>query len=175
MSRAAIAQALWSQTLWSQALWSRWAIAGALALLLPASPARAQEVQTILAQPVWWVAGVCVGVDQCGFCQASAGSAADGDIALHVSSDEEVSVTAENKTGAGATLVVGTRNFALAGPEDERFSAAKADAAGIIDALQHAPEATLHFAGDADDATYRYDLAEFPKAYAAMLKACRRP
>jgi len=145
-------------------------------LLLAVVPARAQEVQTILAQQVWWVSGVCVGVDQCGFCSASAGAEADKEVSLHVSSEDEVSVMAAGKTGTdAATLAIGSHSFTLAGPVDDRFSAAKADAGGILQAMQQETGATLHFDGDAATATYRYDLAEFPKAYAAMLRACRRP
>ena len=145
-------------------------------LLLPMLPAAAQEPMTILAQKEWSVRGVCVGLDQCGFCAASDLSQAG--IALRVEPPKEVSVSLSDRPGvSAAVLEIGAESFALSpdengGPGDSgHFAAPDVDGARIIQALRHAPSLTLRLSGD-PSAPYRYSLEEFPKAYAAILKAC---
>jgi hypothetical protein len=145
-------------------------------LLLPMLPAAAQEPMTILEQKEWSVHGVCVGLDQCGFCWASDQSQAG--IALRVEPPKAVSVSLSDRPGvSAAVLEIGTESFTLTpdengGPgESGHFAAPDADVPRIIQALRHAPSLTLRLSGD-PAAPYRYSLEEFPKAYAAILKAC---
>ncbi len=146
-------------------------------LLLPMLPAAAQEPMTILEQKEWSVGGVCVGLDQCGFCAATDVSQAG--IAVRVEPPKGVSVALTDHPGVSAVLLeIGPERFALAPSEDlgpgesGHFSASDADGAKIIQALRQAPGLTLSLPGDASAQPYRYSLEEFPKAYAAILKAC---
>ena len=145
-------------------------------LLLPMLPAAAQEPMTILEQKEWSVGGVCVGLDQCGFCAANDVSQAG--IALRVEPPKEVSVALSDHPGVSAVLLeIATASFTLApsedvGPESGHFAAGDAEAGKIIQALLREPNLTLRLSGDASAQPYRYSLEEFPKAYAAILKAC---
>jgi hypothetical protein len=146
-------------------------------LLLPMAPAGAQEPMTILAQKEWSVGGVCVGLDQCGFCAAS--DLSQPGIALRVQPPKDVSVSLSDHPGVtSAALEIGTESFALTpdenvGPgESGRFAAADAEAGKIIQALRRESSLTLRLSGDPSAQPYRYSLEEFPKAYAAILKAC---
>jgi hypothetical protein len=146
-------------------------------LLLPMLPAAAQEPMTILAQKEWSVRGVCVGLDQCGFCAAT--DVSQPGIALRVEPPGEVSAALSDHPGVGAVrLEIGSERFTLApsealGPgESGDFAASAADGAKIVQALRQAPSLTLILSGDPSAQTYRYGLEEFPKAYAAILKAC---
>ena len=40
--------------------------------------------------------------------------------------------------------------------------------------MQHEKTLTVRFEGDQPTARHKYSLAEFPKAYAAIMRACRR-
>jgi hypothetical protein len=145
-------------------------------LLLPMLPAAAQEPMTILEQKEWSVRGVCVGLDQCGFCAATDVSQAG--VALRVEPPRDVSVSLSDHPGvSAAVLEIGAESFALtpsesAEPGESGFDASHADGAKIIQALRHAPGLTLRLSGDPAAPSYRYSLEEFPKAYAAILKAC---
>ena len=146
-------------------------------LLLPMLPAAAQEPMTILEQKEWSVRGVCVGLDQCGFCAANDVSQAG--IALRVEPPGDVSVALSDHPGVSAVLLeIGTASFALApsesvGPgESGHFAASEAEAAKIIQVLLRESNLTLRLSGDASAQPYRYSLEEFPKAYAAIRKAC---
>src|SRR4029077_15685719 len=101
-------------------------------LLLPMLPAAAQEPMTILEQKEWSVHGVCVGLDQCGFCWASDQSQAG--IALRVEPPKAVSVSRAARPGvSAAVLESGTESFTLTpdengGPgESGHFAAPDAD------------------------------------------------
>jgi hypothetical protein len=146
-------------------------------LLLPMLPAGAQEPMTILEQKEWSVGGVCVGLDQCGFCAATDVSQAG--VALRVEPPRDVSVSLSDHPGvSAAVLEIGTGSFALvpsdsAGPgESGRFAAGDAEASKIIQAMRREQSLTIRLAGAPSAAAYRYSLEEFPKAYAAILKAC---
>ena len=75
-------------------------------------------------------------------------------------------------------LEIGTASFALAPSENVvpgesgQFSASEAEAGKIIQALLRESNLTLRLSGDASAQPYRYSLEEFPKAYAAIRKAC---
>ena len=146
-------------------------------LLLPMLPAAAQEPMTILAQKEWSVGGVCVGLDQCGFCAAT--DVSQPGIALRIEPPGDVSAALSDHPGVNAVrLDIGAERFALVpgenlGPgESGHFAASDVDGAKIIQALRHAPSLTLSLSGDPSAQPYRYGLEEFPKAYAAILKAC---
>jgi hypothetical protein len=146
-------------------------------LFLPMLPAGAQEPMTILEQKEWPARGVCVGLDQCGFCWATDVSQAG--VALRVEPPKDVSVSLSDHPGVtSATLEIGAESFALTPRESTdpsesgRFAAGDAEGAKIIQALRREPSVTLRLSGDPAPPSYRYSLEEFPKAYAAILKAC---
>jgi hypothetical protein len=138
-------------------------------LLAAATPSRAQEPRTILNQKDWWVAGVCVGLDQCGFCTATDGVQ---DVLLRVEPPKEVSVTMPpDRPAAGVVLEIGPRSITLERGEGDSFQAVGRQAREIIQAMRHEANLTLRVTADPPMA-YRYELADFPQAYAAILKSC---
>ena len=146
-------------------------------LFLPMLPAGAQEPMTILEQKEWPARGVCVGLDQCGFCWATDVSQAG--VALRVEPPQDVSVSLSDHPGVtSATLEIGAEAFALTPSESTdpsesgRFAAGDGEAGKIIQAMRRELNLTLRLSGDASARPYRYSLEEFPKAYAAILKAC---
>jgi hypothetical protein len=139
-------------------------------LLLPAA-ALAQEPMTILAQKEWSVGGVCIGPDRCGFCTAT-DAAADG-TTLRVQPPRAVSlVLPEGRSASAAALAVGGEEITLARGDDGGFAASEADGARIIQAMRRTAGLGLRLGEGAASRSYRFDLAAFPRAYAAMLKAC---
>ena len=140
-------------------------------LLLSAPPAFAQEPMTILDQPHWRVAAVCVGLNQCGFCNAT--DAAEDDVTLRVQPPKDVSLgLPEGWTVSTAMLTIGSERFILTNPDGQGFAATAADGSRIIQAMRREAFLTLQLGeGDASRSD-RYGLEAFPKAYAAMLKAC---
>ena len=122
---------------------------------------------SILEQKHWWVGAVCVGVDQCAFCNAA--DAADDGTTLRVQPPAEVSLTLpEGVSASAAVLAIGGERLAFARGDDGDFAASAADGARIIQAMRR--DATLTM--QVDGRSYNYSLGSFPKAYAAMLKAC---
>jgi hypothetical protein len=146
----------------------------ALALAgLPAGavPARAQEVETILEQMEWRASGVCVGADQCGACTAT-DAAADG-ILLRVTPPNGVSVEIPRDSKAtAAALDFGSLSFTLRRTDAGKFESAGDDGNKIIQVMRNEPGLALRLLGDPVTTPFRYRLDEFPKAYAAILKAC---
>jgi len=140
-----------------------------ICLLIGSAPTGAQEPVTILNQTHWWVTGGCVGVDQCGFCTATDSIQ---EVLLRVEPPKDVSVSMPpNRPTSGVLIEIGPRSFTLGRGEGGSFQAAGAEAREIIQALRHETSLTLHLTAD-PPATYRYNLANFPKAYAAILRAC---
>jgi hypothetical protein len=134
---------------------------------LSTAPVLAQEHMSILDQNHWWVGAVCVGVNQCAFCNAA--DAADDGTTLRVQPPAEVSLTLPEGASAGAaTLAIGSERLAFAKGDDGDFAATAADGARIIQAMRR--EASLRL--QVDGRSYDYSLDSFLKAYAAMLKAC---
>jgi hypothetical protein len=139
-------------------------------LVLPAAPLAAQEPMTLLSQKEWSAAGVCVGLDQCGFCSARAASRAG--ISLEVAPPDAVSVTIDGATATTtAAIEIGPARFGLIAG-DRRFVAARSDGRQIIEAMRREPTLVLRLEGDPAAKSYSFGLAEFPQAYAAILRAC---
>jgi hypothetical protein len=137
-------------------------------------PARAQEVATILSHKEWRVAGVCVGVDQCGFCWIT--NNLHQAAFLDVRPPREVSAVIPNSQGkTPVSLEVGQQTFTLASKDGDTFGAEVADSSRVIEAMQHEETLTLRLGSAPPAARYQYSLAEFPRVYAALLKACRIP
>jgi len=67
-----------------------------------------------------------------------------------------------------ATLAIGGERLAFARRDDGDFAVTAADGARIIQAMRRESLLTLQL----DGRSYDYSLDSFPKAYAAMLKAC---
>ena len=135
--------------------------------LLSTAPVLAQEPVSILEQKHWWVGAVCVGLNQCAFCNAA--DAADDGTTLRVQPPADVSLTLpEGVSASAATLAIGGERLAFARGDDGDFAASAADGARIIQAMRR--DATLTM--QVDGRSYNYSLGSFPKAYAAMLKAC---
>ena len=136
------------------------------------APARSQEVATILSNKEWRVAGVCVGVDQCGFCWIA--NNLYPATSLEIRPPREVSVLIpDGRDKTPVILEIGQQTFSLAPKDDDTFGATEADGSRIIDAMQQAVSLTLRVGNAASAARYEYGLAEFPRVYAALLKACR--
>ena len=135
--------------------------------LLSTAPVLAQEPMTILEQKHWWVGAVCIGVNQCAFCNAA--DAAEDGTTLRVQPPAEVSLSLpEGVSASAAALAVGKEHLAFAKGDDGDFAAKAGDGAQIIQAMRR--EASLRL--QLDGRSYDYSLESFPKAYAAMLKAC---
>jgi hypothetical protein len=150
-------------------------------LIALALPAWAQEVQSILNQAEWSVGGVGIS-DQFGTCAATDASHSDADIWLQVTETpsqgiiNEVSVMHPGDPQAtAATLQVGSERFVLGVTEGERFSSAASDGGRIVAAMLKNASLTLQFEGVSAPKPYSYDLAEFPAAYAALVKHCHAP
>jgi hypothetical protein len=138
-------------------------------LFLGAASSGAQEPMTILDQKEWWVAGICLGRDQCGFCAASD---IVQKVSLRVEPPKAVSVAIPpDRPAAGVLVEIARQTFTLARGEDGSFQATGTAGREIIRAMRHGPSLTLRVTTDPPIA-YRYSLADFPKAYAAILKAC---
>jgi hypothetical protein len=140
------------------------------ALLLRAAPLVAQEPITFLNQKEWSASGVCVGLYQCAFCSARDGTQAG--VSLEVAPPDDVSVTIDGATAATTVAIeIGSARFDLiAGAR--RFTASRTNGRRIIEAMRRAPSLVLRRDGDPAATSYSYDLAEFPAAYAAIVKAC---
>ena len=135
--------------------------------LLSTAPVLAQEPVSILEQKHWWVVAVCVGVNQCGFCNAA--DAADDGTTLRVQPPADVSLSLpEGVSASSAALDIGGERLDFARGDDGDFAATAADGARIIQAMRR--EASLRL--QVDGRSYDYSLDSFPNAYAAMLKAC---
>lgn len=154
---------------------------GAAVIALSAA-ARAQEVVTILNQTEWSVAGVGIGADQYGTCAATDASRADASIWLQVTETpghaifNEVSVMYPGDAQAtAATLQIGADRFVLAMTDGDRFVSAAGDGGKIVAAMLKAAGLTLQFEGVSAPKPYSYDLAEFPKAYEALVQHCHAP
>lgn len=152
----------------------------AVALCL-ALPTRAQEVESILEQKEWSVGGVGIS-DQFGTCAATDPSHSDADIWLQVTETpsqgviNEVSVMYPGDPQATAAILqVGSDRFVLAVTEGERFSSAASDGGKIVAAMLKSASLALQFEGVSAPQPYSYDLAEFPAAYAALVKHCGAP
>ena len=150
-------------------------------LIALALPAWAQEVQSILNQTEWSVGGVGIS-DQFATCAATDASHSDADIWLQVTETpsqnviNEVSVMHPGDPQATAAIVqVGSERFVLGVTEGERFSAAASDGGRIVAAMLKNASLTLQFEGVSAPKPYSYDLAEFPAAYAALVKHCHAP
>jgi hypothetical protein len=150
--------------------------------LLSALPARAQEVVTILDQKEWSVAGVGIGADEYATCAATDASHADADIWLQITETaghdlfNEVSVMHPGDPQATAAILqVGSDRFVLAATEGDSFFSAAGDGGRIVAAMLKNAGLTLQFDGVSAPTPYSYDLAEFPKAYAALVQHCRAP
>ena len=135
--------------------------------LLSTAPVLAQEPVSILEQKHWWVGAVCVGLDQCAFCNAA--DAAEDGTPLRVQPPATVSLSLPEGASANvATLAIGGERLAFARGDDGDFAVTAADGARIIQAMRRESLLTLQL----DGRSYDYSLDSFPKAYAAMLKAC---
>jgi hypothetical protein len=150
-------------------------------LIALALPAWAQEVQSILNQTEWSVGGVGIS-DQFATCAATDASHSDADIWLQVTETpsqgviNEVSVMHPGDPQATAAILqVGSERFVLGVTEGERFSAAASDGGRIVAAMLKNASLTLQFEGVSAPKPYSYDLAEFPAAYAALVKHCHAP
>ena len=142
-------------------------LAWLVSFFLSTAPALAQEPMTILEQKHWWVGAVCVGVNQCAFCNAA--DAAEDGTTLRVQPPADVSLSLpEGVSASSATLAIGGEQLAFARGDDGDFAAKASDGARIIRAMRR--EASLRL--QLDGRSYDYSLESFPKAYAAMLKAC---
>jgi hypothetical protein len=143
-------------------------------LALGTLPASAQEVTTILHLEEWRVAGVCVGVDQCGFCWIS--NSRHQAAFLDVKPPREVSAVIPNSQDkAPVGLEIGQQSFTLTWKDGETFRAEDTDGSRIIEAMRHTETLTLRVGSRASAARYQYSLAEFPRVYAALSRACRIP
>jgi hypothetical protein len=144
--------------------------------------ARAQEVVTILNQKEWSVAGVGIGGDKYATCAATDASHADASIWLQVTETpshgtvNEVSVMHPGDAPAtAAVLQIGSDRFVLAVTSGDSFFPATGDGGKIVAAMLKAATLTLQFQGVNAPKSYSYDLAEFPKAYAALVQHCAAP
>jgi len=146
-----------------------WAILAG-GLVLEAGPLAGQEPVTLLHQKEWSAGGICIGRDQCGFC--SARNASQTDLSLEVAPPDLVAVTIAGATqSTTAAIEIGAKRFKLrAGTR--RFVAGRADGRRIIEAMRRVPNLVLHVGDETVSTPYTYSLAEFPKAYNAILKAC---
>ena len=142
-------------------------LAWLVSFFLSTAPALAQEPMTILEQKHWWVGAVCIGVNQCAFCNAA--DAAEDGTTLRVQPPANVSLSLpEGVSASAATLAIGGERLAFARGDDGDFAVTAADGARIIQAMRRESLLTLQL----DGRSYDYSLDSFPKAYAAMLKAC---
>jgi len=142
-------------------------LAWLVSFFLSTAPALAQEPMTILEQKHWWVGAVCIGVNQCAFCNAA--DAAEDGTTLRVQPPANVSLSLPEGASANvATLAIGGERLAFARGDDGDFAVTAADGARIIQAMRRESLLTLQL----DGRSYDYSLDSFPKAYAAMLKAC---
>ena len=142
-------------------------LAWLVSFFLSTAPALAQEPMTILEQKHWWVGAVCIGVNQCAFCNAA--DAAEDGTTLRVQPPANVSLSLPEGASANvATLAIGGERLAFARGDDGDFAVTAADGARIIQAMRRESLLTLQL----DGRSYDYSLESFPKAYAAMLKAC---
>ncbi len=144
--------------------------------------ARAQEVVSILDQKEWSVAGVGIAADEYGTCAATDASHGDASIWLQVTETpsnnviNEVSVMHPGDPQATAAILhVRDDRFVLAATEGDRFFSGAGDGGKIVAAMLKAPSLTLQFEGVSAPKPYSYDLAEFPKAYAALVQHCHAP
>ena len=146
-------------------------LAWLVCFFLSTAPALAQEPMTILEQKHWWVGAVCIGVNQCAFCNAA--DAAEDGTTLRVQPPADVSLSLpEGVSASAAALAVGNERLAFAKGDDGDFAATAADGARIIQAMRQEASLTLQLSEGSASRSYRYSLDSFPKAYAAMLKAC---
>ena len=142
-------------------------LAWLVSFFLSTAPALAQEPMTILEQKHWWVGAVCIGANQCAFCNAA--DAAEDGTTLRVQPPANVSLSLPEGASANvATLAIGGERLAFARGDDGDFAVTAADGARIIQAMRRESLLTLQL----DGRSYDYSLESFPKAYAAMLKAC---
>ena len=142
-------------------------LAWLVSFFLSTAPALAQEPMTILEQKHWWVGAVCIGVNQCAFCNAA--DAAEDGTTLRVQPPANVSLSLPEGASANvATLAIGGERLAFARGDDGDFAVTAADGARIIQAMRRESLLTLQL----DGRSYDYSLDSIPKAYAAMLKAC---
>ena len=144
--------------------------------------AHAQGVVSILDQKEWSVAGVGIGADEYATCAATDASHADASIWLQVTETpsqgtvDEVSVMHPGEAQAtAAVLQVGADRFVLAATSGDSFFATADEGGKIVAAMLKAATLTLQFEGVSPPKPYSYDLAEFPKAYAALVQHCRAP
>jgi hypothetical protein len=139
-------------------------------LLMRAAPLAAQEPMKLLNQEAWSASGVCVGLEQCGFCSARNGTQAG--ISLEVAPPDDVSVMVDGATATTTVVLeIGSAQFALAAGA-RRFVASRAAGRRIIEAMRREPSLVLRLDGNPAANSYSYALAEFPAAYAAIVKAC---
>jgi hypothetical protein len=142
-------------------------IASLTGLSLLATSVCAQEVVPLLRLKHWQARGVCVGVQQCAFCSASATAPSGPE--LRITPPDGIAVFfADGSEKPPIAIEIGAKRWPLTLQDGDTFAIASADAAGVIGDMQHAPEIVVH-AGSGDA---RYPLAEFPRAYAAILDAC---
>ena len=156
-------------------------VASAAIIALSAS-ARAQEVVSILNQKEWSVAGVGISADSYGTCAATDATHADADIWLQVTETPSQNVINDvsvmhpgDPQATAAILQIGSDRFALAVIEGERFGTTADDGSKIVAAMLKHASLTLQFQGVSAPKPYGYDLAEFPKAYGALVQHCHAP
>ena len=161
-------------------------IATAAALLVLglslAHPTRAQEVVSILNQKEWSVAGVGISADSYGTCAATDATHADADIWLQVTETPSQNVINDvsvmhpgDPQVTAAILQIGSDRFVLAMTDGDRFVSAASDGGKIVAAMLKAASLSLQFEGAGAAKPYNYDLAEFPKAYEALVQHCHAP
>jgi len=146
-----------------------------------ALPALAQEVESILNQKEWSVGGVGMGGEYF-TCAATDASHSDDSLWLQVTETPSRNVindvSVDHPGGPQATaaiLQIGGSRFVLAVNDGDRSSAAAGDGGKIVAAMLSSATLTLQFEGVGAPKAYGYDLAEFPKAYAAMVQHCNAP
>ena len=82
--------------------------------VLSTAPVLAQEHMSILEQKHWWVGAVCVGVNQCAFCNAA--DAAEDGTTLRVQPPGDVSLSLpEGVSATSAALAIGGEQLASPG------------------------------------------------------------
>ena len=138
------------------------------------APASSQEVARILDHKEWHVGGVCVGVNECGFCSVT--NSLHQDVQLRIAPPKDVSVELSGKhTKLPVILEIGSQTFNLNWKDADDFAADDEESSKIVLALQHEKTLTLRVGGGTSAVSYHYSLAEYPKVYAALAKACRIP
>ena len=143
-------------------------LAWLVCFFLSTAPALAQEPMTILEQKHWWVGAVCIGVNQCAFCNAA--DAAEDGTTLRVQPPANVSLSLpEGVSASAAALAVGKEHLAFAKGDDGDFAASAADCARIIQAMRQEASLTLQLGEGSASRSYRHSLGSL--SFACLQKA----